>query len=76
MSRKGKCYDNAPTESFRGTLKQEMVHHRRFHTRLEARVASQEWIEIFYNRIRRHTSLVGIAPARWAWNYYATRKSA
>lgn len=76
MSRKGNCYDNAPTESFWGTLKREMVHHRRFKTRLEARAAIQEWIEIFYNRIRRHTSLGGIAPARWAENYYATRKSA
>ncbi len=76
MSRKGNCYDNAPTESFWGTLKQEMVHHRRFRTRLEAQAAIQEWIEIFYNRILRHTSLGGIAPARWAQNYYATRKSA
>jgi transposase InsO family protein len=76
MSRKGNCYDNAPTESFWGTLKQEMVHHRWFRTRLEAQEAIQEWIEIFYNRTRRHTSLGGISPARWARNYYATRKSA
>ena len=76
MSRKGNCYDNAPTESFWGTLKQEMVHHRRFRTRQEAQAAIQEWIEIFYNRIRRHTSLGGKAPARWAEEYYAKRKSA
>ena len=76
MSRKGNCYDNAPTESFWGTLKQEMVHHRRFRTRQEAQAVIQEWIEIFYNRIRRHTSLGGMAPARWAEKYYATRKSA
>lgn len=76
MSRKGNCYDNAPTESFWGTLKQEMVYHRRFRTRLEAQTAIQEWIEIFYNRIRRHTSLGGIAPARWAEDYYAMKKSA
>jgi len=76
MSRRGNCYDNAPTESFWGTLKREMVNHRRFKTRLEAQAAIQEWIEIFYNRIRRHTSLGGIAPARWAENYYAMRKSA
>jgi len=76
MSRKGNCYDNAPTESFWGTLKQEMVHHRRFRTRQEAQAAIQEWIEIFYNRIRRHTSLGGIAPARWADEYYAKRNSA
>lgn len=76
MSRKGNCYDNAPTESFWGTLKQKMIYHRKFRTRLEAYAAIQEWIEIFYNRIRRHTSIGGIPPARWAGNYYATRKSA
>lgn len=76
MSRKGNCYDNAPTESFWGTLKQELVYQRRFKTRLEAQAAIQEWIEIFYNRIRRHSSLGGVAPARWAEKYYAMRKSA
>jgi transposase InsO family protein len=76
MSRKGNCYDNAPTESFWGSLKQEMVYHRRFRTRLEAQAAIQEWIEIFYNRIRRHTSLGGLAPARWAENHYVVEKSA
>jgi transposase InsO family protein len=76
MSRRGNCYDNAPTESFWGTLKREMVNHRRFKTRMEAQAAIQEWIEIFYNRIRRHTGLGGMSPARWAENYYATRKSA
>jgi len=76
MSRKGNCYDNASTESFWGTLKQEMVYHRKFRTRLEAHAAIQEWIEIFYNRIWRHMSIGGIPPARWAGNYYATRKSA
>lgn len=74
MSRKGNCFDNAPTESFWGTLKQELVYQRRFKTRLEAQAAIQEWIEIFYNRIRRHTSLGGIAPARWAEEYYAMKR--
>lgn len=76
MSRKGNCYDNAPTESFWGSLKREMVNHQSFKTRNEAKSAIQEWIEIFYNRIRRHTSLGGISPARWAANYYKKRKSA
>ena len=66
MSRKGNCYDNAPTESFWGSLKQEMVYHRRFRTRLEAKAAIQEWIEVFYNRIRRHASLGYVPPAIWA----------
>jgi len=52
MSRKGNCYDNAPTESLWGCLKQELVHHRRFRTRSEAKAAIQEYIEIFYNRMR------------------------
>ncbi len=70
MSRKGNCYDNAPTESFWGSLKREMVNHRKFKTRNEAKIAIQEWIEIFYNRIRRHSSLGGISPTRWAAKYY------
>lgn len=66
MSRKGNCYDNAPTESFWGALKQEMVYHHRFQTRLEAKAAIQEWIEVFYNRLRRHSSLGNTPPAIWA----------
>ena len=50
MSRKGNCYDNAPMESFWGTLKQELVHHRRYRTRQEAIRDITEYIEIFYNR--------------------------
>ncbi|MFC1956650.1 IS3 family transposase, partial [Chloroflexota bacterium] len=53
MSRKGNCYDNAPMESFWGTLKQELVHHRRYRTRQEAIQEITEYIEIFYNRQRR-----------------------
>jgi len=53
MSRKGNCYDNAPMESFWGTLKQELVHHRRYRNRLEAIRDITEYIEIFYNRQRR-----------------------
>jgi len=54
MSRKGNCYDNAPMESFWGTLKSELVHHRRFTTRQEAMQEIREYIEIFYNRQSRH----------------------
>lgn len=74
MSRKGNCYDNAPTESFWGCLKQELVHHRRFRTRAEAKAAIQEYIEIFYNRVRRHSVLGNIAPARYAQLWYANHK--
>ena len=47
MSRQGNCYDNAPMESFWGSLKNERVHHRRFATRTEADSAIREYIEIF-----------------------------
>ncbi len=76
MSRKGNGTDNAPTESVWGTLKQELVHHRRFTTRAEAKAAIQEYIEIFYNRMRRHSALGNVAPAIFAQNYYHRRKSA
>jgi putative transposase len=76
MSRKGNCFDNAPTESFWGTLKQELVYHRRFATRAEAKAAIQEYIEVFYNRMRRHSSLGNVAPAIYAEKYYTERKSA
>lgn len=76
MSRKGNCYDNAPTESFWGSLKQEFVYHYRFGTRLEARVALQEWIEVFYNRIRRHSKLGNLPPAIWADKYINSRRVA
>jgi transposase InsO family protein len=66
MSRKGNCYDNAPTESFWGALKQEMVYHHRFRTRLEAKAAITEWIEVYYNRVRRHAALDYLPPSIWA----------
>ena len=57
MSRKGNCYDNAAMESFWSTLKNELVHRRRFATRLEAQAAIFTYIEGFYNRRRLHSSL-------------------
>ena len=76
MSRKGNCYDNAPVESFWGTLKEELVYHRRFRTRVEAQAAIQEYIEVFYNRMRRHSALGNLAPAIFAENYYSERSAA
>jgi hypothetical protein len=63
MSRRGNCYDNAPMESFWGTLKNELVHHRRYATRAEAKASIQEYIEIFYNRQRRHSRIGFVPPA-------------
>jgi putative transposase len=76
MSRKGNCYDNAPTESFWGCLKQELVYNRHFKTRAQAIMEIQEYIEIFYNRMRRHSSIGNMAPAVYAELFYAKRRSA
>lgn len=57
MSRKGNCYDNAPMESFWGTLKNELVFHRRYQTRREAIGEITEYIEVFYNRQRKQKKL-------------------
>jgi len=57
MSRQGNCYDNAVMEAFWSSLKNELVHRRRFATRAEARTAIFDYIEAFYNRSRRHSSL-------------------
>jgi transposase InsO family protein len=71
MSRKGNCFDNAPMESFWGTLKQELVHHRRYHTRREAIADITEYIEIFYNRIRLQPKLGFLSPIAYAQRFYA-----
>jgi transposase InsO family protein len=76
MSGKGNCYDNAPTESFWGHLKQELIYHRHFQTRNEAIAAIREYIEIFYNRIRRHSALGNTAPSVFAETYYSQRRVA
>ena len=62
MSRKGDCWDNAPMESFFATLKTELVNRERFKTREEARTKIFEYIEVFYNRQRRHSTLGNISP--------------
>lgn len=62
MSRAGNCYDNAVVESFFGTLKSELVHRSRYRTRAEARAGVFEWIECWYNRRRRHSSLGYLSP--------------
>ena len=62
MSRKGNCYDNAFIESFWSSLKYETVYHRKFATRAEARTALFDYIEVFYNRTRLHSSLGYLSP--------------
>ncbi len=60
--RTGNCYDNAVMESFWGTLKTELVYHEKYKTREEARQSIFEYIEVFYNRTRRHSSLGYVSP--------------
>ncbi len=62
MSRRANCYDNAVAESFFSSLKNELVHHRTFKTRNEAITAIFEYIEVFYNRQRRHQTLDYSSP--------------
>lgn len=70
MSRRGNCYDNAPMESFWGSLKNELVHHRRYLTREHARNEITEYIELFYNRQRRHSRIGYLPPAIFAQQFY------
>lgn len=65
MSRRGNCWDNAPTESFFGTLKTEFIHHENFETRREATAKIFEFIEVFYNRERLHSSLGNKSPTQF-----------
>ncbi|QEL14109.1 IS3 family transposase [Limnoglobus roseus] len=65
MSGVGQCWDNAVVESMFGRLKQELVHGASYATRDEAKVAIFEYIEVFYTRARRHSSLGYVAPAKY-----------
>lgn len=65
MSRKGECLDNAVAESFFGTLKNELVYHEDYRSRIEARQSIFEYIEVFYNRERRHAYLNYITPVEF-----------
>jgi transposase InsO family protein len=65
MSRKGNCWDNAPAESFFGTLKVELLGDRVFPSRAVARTEVFEYVEAFYNRTRRHSSLGYVSPAEF-----------
>ena len=76
MSRKGDCWDNAPMESFFHTLKTELTHHKRYRTREEARRDIFEYIEVFYNRQRLHSSLGYKSPAEFESEYRLAAKAA
>ena len=80
MSRKGNCWDNAPTESFFNSLKNERVHGTRYATREEAIADLFDYIEIFYNRSRRHSTLGYHSPVQflqdWITNAHQRKMAA
>jgi putative transposase len=65
-------WDNAVAESFFGTLKTELIHARVFATRDLAKMVIVEWIEVFYNRQRLHSSLNYLSPVQFEQQYYLT----
>jgi putative transposase len=65
MSRRANCWDNAPMESFFASLKKELTHHEDYQTRAEARASIVEYIEMFYNPKRLHSSLGYVSPAEY-----------
>ena len=69
MSRRGNCWDNAPSESFFSTLKTELIHRQAYLTTEQARLAIFEYIEVFYNRRRRHSKLGNISPVAYERRY-------
>ena len=70
MSRKGNCWDAALMESFFGTLKTECLHPFKFKTCDQARQVVFDYIEVFYNRIRRHATIQNQVPADYAQQFY------
>lgn len=73
MSRKGNCWDNAPTESWFNSFKNERVHGTRYATRDEAISDAFDYIEVFYNRKRLHSTLGYKSPARFMENWLMTQ---
>jgi putative transposase len=65
MGAKGSCFDNAVLESFHATIKKDLIHRRSWPTKAEARVAVFDYIEAFYNRRRRHSTLGMLSPAEF-----------
>jgi len=76
MSRKGNCYDNAPMESFWGTMKNELVYQTRYATRKQAIREITEYIEVFYNRQRKQTRLGYLSPVAYGQQFYREKFAA
>jgi len=73
MSRKGNCWDNAPTESFFNSLKNERGHGTRYESRAEAIADLFDYIEVFYNRSRRHSTLGYTSPTQFLKDWITTQ---
>jgi len=65
MGSRGDCFDNAVLESFHASLKKDLIHRRSWPTKAEARTAVFDYIEAFYNRRRRHSTLGMLSPAAY-----------
>ena len=76
MSRKGNCWDNAVMESFYNSLKNERVFHEDYTTRAQAKADLLDYIEVFYNRVRRHSGLGYRSPAQYYAAWAAMQKMA
>lgn len=75
MSRKGNCWDNAPTESFVNSLKNERVHGTRYATREAAKADVFQYIAVFYNRSRRHSTLGYRSPIQFMQDWLARQNA-
>lgn len=76
MSRKGDCWDNAVVESFFGTLKQERVQWKSYQTRWEAQQDILQYITVFYNSKRLHSTLGYVSPGEYEKQFYEMKKAA
>ena len=76
ISRNGNCYDNACIESFHSIIKKELIYLEKFKTREEAKKRIYEYIEIFYNRKRIHSSIGYFSPIQYERMYYNSTKNA
>jgi putative transposase len=74
MSDKGNCYDNAAAETLFGTIKTELIYLNRYETRGEARQAIFEYVEVFYNRLRRHANLGYLTPKEFKRRYFLEKQ--
>ena len=74
MSRKGNCWDNAPTESWFNSFKNEWVHGVRYATHADMKATSFEYIEVFYNRKRQHSTLGYRSPIRFLENWLSQQQ--